>query len=379
MNDRRQNDRLTLLRLARTRGVGPVTWRRLLAGSGDPDEALDRLAALPREGGRLVPVEREVVEREAEALDRLGGRFVLLDEPDYPPALAATQDPPVLVSVLGPVASLARPSVALVGARNASANGRRFAESLAGELALAGLTVVSGLARGIDAAAHAGALGQGRTIAAIAGGLDRPYPPEHATLQHEIVARGGAVVAEQRLGTEPIARHFPRRNRIVAGLALGCVVVEAAPRSGSLITARMALDEGRELFAVPGSPLDPRSRGSNDLLRQGHAHLCEGAADVLAHLPTASNARVPADPSPRTGRIPATVAPAPSLRAETADQTDAVRRAVLELLGPAPAAIDDLIRRCQFSASLVTAALAELELAGRVETLPGSRVCLVPP
>ncbi len=363
-------ERLALIRLARADGVGPIAFRRLLARHDDAEAAL---AALARDA--VIPEARAVL-REAEALDRLGGRFLLLDEPDYPEPLAALPDAPPVLAVLGDVARLAAPAVAIVGARNASANGRRIAETLASGLAHAGLVVVSGLARGIDTAAHEGACGRGLTVAVVAGGLDRPYPPENAGLQARIAAEGGAVVAEAPLGTVPTHRHFPRRNRIVAGLALGCVVVEAAKRSGSLITARLALDAGREIFAVPGSPLDPRAAGTNDLLRQG-AHLCENVADVTAHLPP-DRARV----RTAAGARPAATKPAPvravPVRPDRPTPTaDTVHAAVLGLLGTAPTAIDDLIRRCQFSASLVTTALVELELDGRIETLPGSRVCLL--
>ena len=347
-------DRLDLIRLARAEGVGPVTYRRLLARFGSAAEALGTLR-------KHVPT-ADTVAREADALARIGGRFLLLDEPDYPPALAALDDAPPVLAVLGRTELLRARSVAIVGARNASANGRRFAEALAAELALAGVVVVSGLARGIDTAAHRGALALGATIAAIAGGLDRPYPPENASLQARIVEAGGAVVAEQPLGTVPTSRHFPRRNRIIAGLSLGCIVVEAAPHSGSLITATVARDNGRELFAVPGSPLDPRSRGSNDLLRQG-AHVCENAADVLADLPhTAGSATL------LTAAARSRPAPPPD--------PVSVADIVLELLGPTPTNIDDIVRSCQFSPALVASALTELELAGKVMALPGGRVCV---
>ena len=349
-------ERLALLRLARTQGVGPVAWRKLLERHGGGEAAL---AALPP--GTRVP-EADTIAREIDAVEKRGGRFLLLDEPDYPEALAALDDAPPALAVLGDVAALARPAIAIVGARNASANGRRFAEALAAELMLAGVVVVSGLARGIDTAAHRGALAGGHTIAAIPGGLDRPYPPENAELQAEIAAAGGAVVSEVPLGTVPTNRHFPRRNRIIAGIGLGCVVVEAAPRSGSLITARLTLDAGRELFAVPGSPLEPRCRGSNDLLRQGVAHLCEGLPDIAAHVALGRSAAAPR----RRLAAPLIAVEAP------ADPGDAI----LALLGPEPSPIDDLVRRCQFSASAVAAVLAELEMAGRVQTLPGARVCL---
>jgi DNA processing protein len=287
-------------------------------------------------------------------------------------------DAPAVITVLGNPALLADRAVALVGGRNASANGQRMAESLAAELAHS-LLIVSGLARGIDAAAHTGALQTGRTVAVVAGGLDVPYPPEHADLQRRI-AETGAVITEASLGTTPQARHFPRRNRIIAGLALGVVVVEAALRSGSLITARLAQEAGRELFAVPGSPLDPRSRGANDLIREG-AHLTETAQDVLDNLPDHPSreglARVPLFArNPFQGLAE----PLPDWEepAETAEDLVKARQQVIDLLGTSPTAVDDVVRRCQFSAAAVMAVLLELELAGRIETLSGSRVALLP-
>ena len=371
------------IRLARTEGVGPLTFRRLLARHGTAAAAIAELPRLARNGGRASPPDvplREAIARERDRLEKLGGCFLVLGEPAYPPLLALLADAPPVLACLGDPAALAGPAVALVGGRNATANGELVAERLAADLAGAGLVVVSGLARGIDAAAHAGALATGRTVAAVAGGLDCPYPAEHAALQARI-AVAGAVVTEAPLGTIPQARHFPRRNRIIAGLALGVVVIEAALRSGSLITARLAQDAGREVFAVPGSPLDPRARGSNDLIRQG-AQLTETAADVLDNLPDHPG-REGLARSPLFARARRTVAPdAPAdPAAEAADPPAAAlaeaRVRLAELLGPAPTAVDDLLRRCQLSPSAVLAALLELELAGRIETLPGQRVALL--
>ncbi|GAC1342238.1 MAG: DNA-processing protein DprA [Acetobacteraceae bacterium] len=359
------------LRLVRTDGVGPITYRRLLGRYRTAAEALDALPSLARDGGRATPLripDLETAEREQEQLAALGGRFVVLDGPDYPELLATLEVAPPVLAVLGDVSALNTRAVALVGARNASTNGQRMAELLAADLSAAGLVVVSGMARGVDTAAHVGALRAGRTVAAVAGGIDVAYPPENAGLQRR-VAEGGAVVAEAPLGTAPQARHFPRRNRVIAGLALGVIVVEAAPRSGSLITARFAAEANRELFAVPGSPLDPRCRGSNDLIRAG-AHLTESAADVLANLPAYPLA-------------PPAAAARPGL-AEWPDEYDGAsvdpghaRRRVLESLGFDPTPVDDLVRRCQLSASAVLAALLELELGGRLEMLPGNKTCLV--
>jgi DNA processing protein len=303
--------------------------------------------------------------------------MIFMGEPGYPPLLALLDDAPAAIAVLGDPALLANRAVALVGGRNASANGQRMAENLAAELARS-LVVVSGLARGVDAAAHAGAMQTGRTIAAVAGGLDMPYPPEHADLQRRI-AESGAVVTEAPVGTAPQARHFPRRNRIIAGLALGVVVVEAALRSGSLITARLAQEAGRELFAVPGSPLDPRSRGANDLIRQG-AYLVETAQDVLDHLPDhPTREGLARDPLFARDVAPGLTEP----RDVWGESTESVaelaktRQQVIELLGSSPTAVDDVVRRCQFSPAAVMAVLLELELAGRIETLPGNRIALL--
>ena len=367
------------LRLIRTEGVGPQAYRRLLARYGSAAAALEALPRLARAGGRPAPPaipSREIAADECDRLARLGGRFLLLGTADYPPLLALLPDAPPLLACLGDPAILATRAVALVGGRNATANGVVVAETLAADLAQVGITVISGLARGIDAAAHTGALATGRTVAVVAGGLDCPYPAEHAALQARI-ATAGAVVAEAALGTSPQARHFPRRNRIIAGLALGVVVIEAALRSGSLITANLAQDAGREIFAVPGSPLDPRARGSNDLIRQG-AHLTETAADVIDNLPDhparEGLARAPlfsrGAPPTVPDAVPEPPDPAPGAVAEARDQ-------VAALLGPAPTAVDDLLRRCQLSAPAVLAALLELELAGRIETLPGQRVALL--
>ncbi len=366
------------LRLARTEGIGPVAFRRLLARFGSAEVALDALPALARAGGRAQPPAvpaADEVEREVARLRKLGGQFLVWGQAGYPPLLALLDDAPPVIGVLGDPAALARRAVALVGSRNASINGQRMAENLAGELAGAAVVVVSGMARGVDAAAHQGALRNGETVAAVAGGLDVPYPPEHADLQRRIAA-GGAVVSEAPLGTAPQSRHFPRRNRIIAGLALGVVVVEAAPRSGSLITARLAQENGREIFAVPGSPLDPRARGANDLIRQG-AHLTENLDDILGNLPDHPDrqglARAPLFARPEAAGLRE---PAPEFQPVdiTEKLANQMRGALLDALGASPTAVDDLVRRCQFSAPAVMAVLLELEIAGRVEMLPGNRV-----
>ena len=261
--------------------------------------------------------------------------------------------------------------IAVVGARNASANGRRLARDLAAELGRGGLVVISGLARGIDAAAHLGGLETG-SIAVVAGGADVVYPAENRGL-YDALVRQGAIVAELPLGTEPQARHFPRRNRIISGMALGVVVVEAAARSGSLITARFALEQGREVFAVPGSPLDPRSRGCNDLLRHG-ATVTENAEDVLSPLGPQLGGIEPLRPVPSIAIPTAPHRPPPGIAIPAEDA--AGLELILERLGPTPVAVDELVRQCQMSAAVVATLLLELELAGRVERHPGNLVSL---
>jgi DNA processing protein len=350
------------LRLIRTPGVGPVTYRQLLARFGSAGAAIEALPTLARRGGGrppAVPDERAAL-REIAAVAALGARHVFLDAPDYPPLLAAIDTAPPAVIVRGDLAlANAAPCVALVGARNASAAACRFARGLAHDLAEAGVVVVSGLARGIDTAAHAGALP--RTIGVIASGIDIAFPPENAALQEQ-VACAGLIVAEQPPGTQPLARHFPSRNRIIAGLASGTVVVEAAPRSGSLITARLATEAGREVMAVPGSPLDPRAQGCNLLIREG-ATLIQNAADVLEQIR-------PIDP--RGVRAPAT----PFGMAPASDASDRDRAAVVGLLGPVPVTIDELVRQSGLAPAVVLTVLLELEMAGRLERHAGGRVSL---
>ena len=365
-------ERLDWLRLARTETVGPVTFYALLRRFGS---ARASLQALPRLSRPVVAMSLRDVEAELTALARLGARLVCWGEPEYPAALATVEDAPPVLTVLGDPALLQMPIVAVVGARNASANGRRIASELAAGLGEAGIVVGSGMARGIDAAAHIGALHSG-SVAVVAGGADIVYPEENRGLYDALVERG-AVVAELPLGTEPQARHFPRRNRIISGMARGVVVVEAAAKSGSLITARFALEQGREVFAVPGSPLDPRSRGCNDLLRNG-ATLTETAADILAQLGPFLQSEMPA-PRPRERalqpRLPLAAA-APNLSAIPQIPEDAALELLIEKLSPTPVAVDELVRQCHLSAASIATLLLELELAGRIERHPGNLVSL---
>jgi DNA processing protein len=332
-----------------------------MAKFGDAGAAVAALPGLAKRAVRIPEV--AAARREIEAVSRLGGVMLFVDTPGYPQVLAATEDAPAVLQVLGDPGLLGRRSVAVVGSRNASANARRLAESLSADLAAAGLVVVSGLARGVDAAAHIGALRAGATVACVAGGVDVAYPRENAALQARIAAEG-AVVAELAPGTQPQARHFPRRNRVIAGLSLGTVVVEAAPQSGSLITARLAGEAGREVFAVPGSPLDERARGANGLIREG-AHLVERAEDVIALLPGEADLQV------RQARLGFSEADS------GLEVPDSVRDAVLALLSASPTDVDDIVRHCHVPAPAVVSVLLELELAGLTESLPGGRVALV--
>ncbi|MEO8113527.1 MAG: DNA-processing protein DprA, partial [Phenylobacterium sp.] len=337
------------LRLARTENVGPVTFRQLIVRFGEPSLALAALPDLARRGGRMaglaIPTEAEAA-AELAAGEALGARVIAACEAEFPPALAALDPPPPLLWARGRIELLARSCVAVVGARVASAAGQRFARGLAAELGQAGQVIVSGLARGIDAAAHEGGLPTG-TVAVLGGGVDDIYPPEHARLYAQI-AETGCVVSESEPGRAAVARDFPRRNRIISGLSRAVVVVEAELRSGSLITARLAAEQGREVLAVPGSPLDPRAKGTNDLIRQGAA-LCEGAEDVLRALEDLRTLREPerdiyggAEASP--------------------DPDDALRERVAALLSPTPVSRDEIARAVGAPAPLVLAALMELSL-----------------
>jgi DNA processing protein len=359
-------ERRAWLRLARTENVGPVTFAGLISRFGNASNALGelpRLAARGGKAGRFVPVPEDEIAREMEELAGLGGRLLASCEPDFPQGLTALDPPPPVIAVLGHVAVLKREMVAIVGARNASALARKFAFTMAQELTAAGLAIASGMARGIDSAAHEGALAGG-TVAVLAGGVDVVYPPENKTL-YEAIKDRGAVISEMRLGEQPQARHFPRRNRLISGLARGLVVVEAADRSGSLITANYALEQGREVFAVPGSPLDPRAKGANRLIREG-ATLTESAEDVLSVLrPMLGNAF----------REPEANASGPLPDAAALEQeADRIRTAVEEALGPAPVGVDELIRQTRAPASAVLTVLLELELAGRCRRHPGNFV-----
>ncbi len=359
-------ERIDWLRLIRSQNVGPRTFRALLSHFGSARAALAALPGLAQRGGGSAPkiCSRETAAREIERAGKLGVVYAAIGEADYPPRLAAIDDAPPLIGVRGHRAVLQRPLVAIVGSRNASAVGLKMTQLLTQGLCQAGFAIVSGLARGIDAAAHRASLASG-TVAVLAGGQDRIYPPEHQDLL-ETLLPAGVALSEMPLGWEPRARDFPRRNRLISGLALGVVVVEAAKRSGSLITARLAAEQGREVFAVPGSPLDPRAEGTNGLIKQGATPVTE-AADIASVL------------QPIMGRDlfvrePETADPGP---AASADPAPDERSRILALLGPAPIQIDDLVRLSQSSPRVVRMVLLELDIAGRLERHGGSLVSLL--
>jgi DNA processing protein len=350
------------LRLIRSPNIGPVTYRQMISRFGSAGAALDALPNLARSGGnaRFTVAPADQINREIDATLSNSAKFLFMDDAEYPVLLGQLDNGPVALSVKGNLGFFKKPMVAIVGARNASAAACRFARQLANDLGQAGLVVVSGLARGIDTAAHHGSLPHS-TIGVIAGGIDVVYPPENRDLQNAI-AQQGLLIAEQPVGTEPRARHFPHRNRIIAGLALGTVVIEAAPRSGSLITARLAAEAGREVMAVPGSPLDPRAQGCNQLIREG-AVLVQNAQDVAELIaPIDMRARSWAQPN-------ISVAP-------VTDADDADRRHVVSLLGLTGVPVDELIRQSQLPATVVQYVLLELELAGRLERGAGGKVRL---
>lgn len=376
----KEDDRLSWLRLIRSRRVGPATFFRLIAEHGSADAALAALPALARAAGQAdyTPCPEGVAAAELKAGARAGARLLLHGSAQYPAELASLPDAPPLLWALGDGGLLQRPAIALVGARSASSLGSRTARLLADGLGRAGLVVISGLARGIDTEAHRTALPTG-TIAVLAGGLDIAYPPENAGLLRDI-AEKGLLVSEQPFGLEPQARHFPQRNRIIAGLSRAVVVVEAAPQSGSLITARLALEQGRDVLAVPGHPFDGRAGGCNLLIRDG-ATLVRGTEDVIAALgletqsPRADHGA--AGPARRAaGRTPVQPAPPPTARTAADRTAPDLPRRILALLGPSPLAEDQLIRDLALPVAVVAPELVTLELEGRIQRQPGGMVCL---
>ncbi len=377
-------DLLDHLRLIRSEGIGPVTYRKLLERYGAADAALDALPGLSKRGGKqLLACSRDDAEAEIEQLHKAGGRMIAIDDPDYPTLLAAIDDVPPLISILGRVELLNQSALAIVGARNATVNGRRFAEKLARELGQRQHVVVSGLARGIDTAAHMGSLSSG-TIAVLAGGVDNIYPPENRDLYRRI-AVDGVIISEMPWGIEPTNQHFPRRNRIIAGLSAATIIVEAALKSGSLITTRLALEQGREVFAVPGSPLDPRHSGPNYLIKTGQAQLIESAQDVLDGVAALGQNRINA-PLQKSLFIKEN-----NILYDYFDIEDQFKASpedgfadpitaqakILDCLSPSPTDTDELAVASRLPINQILTILLELELAGRIQRHAGNRVSLL--
>ena len=360
---------LDALRLIRTPNVGPITFFHLIRRFGNAGNALKALPELSKRGGSRRPLEaygKSEAEKELRDAEAFGAKMLLYGAPEYPKLLHAISDPPPIITVIGsPHLWQRKETVAMVGARNASANGCQLAQRLAKELGSSGLIVASGLARGIDTFVHKGSLASG-TIAVIAGGIDNIYPPENQMLYHQI-KETGAIISEQPFGAVPFAGAFPGRNRIIAGMSLGTVVVEASPKSGSLITARFALESDREVFAVPGSPLDPRSRGCNQLIKDG-AHMAETASDVLSGIGHLRNIAL-AESAPAPYENDGKSAPSDA-------EIDKARASVTEKLGVAAVAVDALIEQCELPAQAVLTVLLELELAGRLRRSAGNKVAL---
>lgn len=359
------------LRLIQSENVGPATFRALLNRFGGAAAALEALPELSRKGGLRRPIRiypLEAAERDLENAAQVGARFVAMGEPGYPPLLKHIDSAPPLLCVKGKADAMLRPCLAIVGSRNASASGRKFARQIATDLARQEFTIVSGLARGLDTAAHEASVEYG-TVAVLAGGIDYIYPPENEGLYHQIVEAGGAIVTEMTPGTVPQAKHFPRRNRIISGMSYGTIVVEAAKRSGSLISARLANEQGREVFAVPGSPLDPRAQGTNGLIRQG-ATLTESAKDVIKVIaPLLERTLFDDDEMSEPASFDG-----PAYDPEV---TGSAREEIINLLSTSPVEIDDLIRESGQPAGAVLTVLLELEIAGRLQRHPGQMVSLV--
>ena len=363
-------EKLAWLRLIRTDNIGPITFYRLLERFGSAEYALKALPDLAKRGGRLeglTAFPADLAEKELAQIEKFGAKLIARNEPEYPALLAQVEDAPPLLTVLGHTALLPKPALGVVGARNASLTGRKIAEDFSRKVATAGFVIVSGLARGIDTSAHTASLDTG-TVAVIAGGIDVIYPKENEKLYQQIAERG-AIIAESPFGTEPLAKHFPRRNRLISGLSLGTLVVEAAMKSGSLITARTALEQNREVFAVPGSPLDPRAEGTNQLIKDG-AHMALSADDIISELKSLRLKPVndAAGDSWKSGA---------GLSEDMPEANEALYVRVLEILSHTPVQIDEVIRASGASAGEILTVMLELELAGRIERHPGNKVSLL--
>ncbi|WAT18586.1 DNA-processing protein DprA [Aurantiacibacter sp. MUD11] len=357
-----QDEAFARIRLLRSANIGPVSYAQLLHRFGSAVEAVAALPDLAARGAKrnYKPAPREKIEREVEATRKARARYLFHDQPDYPALLAAMEGAPPIVTMRGDIALAAKPCVAMVGARNASAAAVKLARDFARELSEEGFVVVSGLAKGIDGACHEGAMPA--TIGVIASGIDIAYPPQHAKLQEQIASEA-LLIAEEAPGTEPRGQQFPKRNRIIAGLAMGTVVVEAAPKSGSLITARLAGEAGREVMAVPGHPADSRSQGCNQLIREG-AVLVQSAADIVELL------------SGFDGQPRSSVQEQGPGWLYNESEPEVSADSVVDLLSTAPVAVDELVRQTGGTHGAVQMALLELEIAGRLQRHAGGRVSL---
>lgn len=369
MND---NEKISWLRLIRSENVGPVTFRSLLEHFGTAEEAIRRIPEFARKGGRQKPLHifsLSEAEKEIDALSKFGAELLAFNEPGYPKALAEITDAPPLISILGQKGLLSRNLIAIVGTRNASLNGKNIARQMASDLVKSGWSVVSGLALGIDAAAHEGALFSATetasTIAVLGTGIDVPYPYQNRKI-YEQVKEKGLLISDYPLHTKPQPSNFPRRNRIIAGLCAGLVVIEAALRSGSLITANKALEQGRDVFAVPSSPLDPRGQGVNHLIKTG-APLVESAQDILEHLGMLPRLSL-------SEALDETTVPETKPIDISEASEDAERLRILQELGTTPVSVDALVRETDLPARLISVLLVELELAGQIERLPGNKI-----
>lgn len=361
-------EKLAWLRLFRTENVGPITFYQLIENFGTAQKAIEALPTLARRGGRLKNAsvyDAGNAIAELEALKKLGGRMIFAAEEIYPLSLSAIDDAPPVLSVLGNAKLLNLPSIGIVGARNASLNGRKFAEKISRELGEAGQIVVSGLARGIDTAAHTGALPFG-TVACVAGGADVIYPPENAKLYDQIKFEG-CIVAESPLGMEPMAKHFPKRNRIISGLSSGVVIVEATLKSGSLITARLAAEQGRDVYAIPGHPFDPRASGPNKLIQDG-ATLVQTTDDILRGISEYSAVRQTLAEDTQSLWQPDDL---------SENDAESIRDIILQNMSSTPVTVDELVRNCHLTIPAVQMVLLEMELAGRIQRLPANRIALI--
>ncbi|MBX7145708.1 MAG: DNA-processing protein DprA [Alphaproteobacteria bacterium] len=371
-------ERLNWLKLSRTSQIGPITFNQLIQKFKSPTSALDYISAHsnePKYKNFVIP-SSGIIEKEIEQLNKIGGRFIAQIEPDYPYLLSTILDAPPLISVLGNISLYQKPTISIVGSRNASSNGRKIAENIASELSQGGYTIISGLARGIDTAAHEGSLAYG-TIAVVAGGLNSFYPLENQQLQKSI-GQQGLLISETPLGLQPQARHFPRRNRLISGLSLGILIVEATFQSGSLTTARFGLEQGREIMAIPGSPLDPRCHGTNNLIKNG-AQLVENAQDILTYLQSIAFSLY----NNQSNFLP--TIPKKEDKIDNKDfnlntgrhLNDSHNKHIETLLSTTPISIDDLHHQSQLSIDVLNMVLSEMELAGKIERHPGNRISKV--